>query len=151
MKKRVYESCRFYGHVLCQGRYKKKSMRQSEPRVALFDKEVLQSIIIHIKIMANIPINQGLSMQKKNNISVGVMAQRCHKWRQKRKQLLEQARGAFDPIEKEKILQAAEHYGRMVNDEQSKIDLKRGPREIDVDNVEDSDFESDEDITIVES
>ena len=82
-------------------------------------------------------------MQKKNNISVGVMAQRCHKWRQRRKQLLEQARMTNDPIEKEKILQAAEHYGRMVNDEQSRIDQKRGPRE-EV-SLDDTDLESDDD------
>ena len=70
-------------------------------------------------------------MQKKNNQSVGIMAQRCHKWRQKRKQLLEQARTINDEIEREKVLQAAEHYGRIVNDEQFRIDQRRGPRERD--------------------
>jgi len=82
-------------------------------------------------------------MQKKNNLSVGVMAQRCHKWRQKRKSLLEQARTTGDEIEREKILQAAEHYVRIVNDEQSKIDQKRGPREeipMDDDGMDDEDL-----------
>jgi len=53
--------------------------------------------------------------------------QRCHRWRQKRKQYIDQARATPDEIERERLLQMAEHYGRVVNDEQSKIDLKRDP------------------------
>ena len=87
-------------------------------------------------------------MQKRNNQSVGVMAQRCHKWRQKRKQLLEQARTTSDEIEREKILQAAEHYGRIVSDEQSKIDQKRGPREIEP--IDETYLEGEDDIINVE-
>jgi len=88
-------------------------------------------------------------MQKKNHQSVGIMAQRCHKWRQKWKQLREQARTTNDEIEREKILQAAEHYGRMVNDEQSKIDQKRGPRERDEtpEITYETDLSDDDDIT----
>ena len=64
---------------------------------------------------------------KKNQTSnVGQMIQRCHKWRQKRKQLIDQARQTTDEIERERLLQAAEHYGRIVNAEQDKIDSSRG-------------------------
>ena len=63
---------------------------------------------------------------KRNQMPVGLMVQRCHRWRQKRKQFIDQARGSADEIERERLLQMAEHYGRVVNDEQSKIDNKRG-------------------------
>ena len=66
---------------------------------------------------------------KKNQTSVGMMIQRCHKWRQKRKQYMDQARQATDEIERERLLQAAEHYGRIVNEEQSKIDSTRDPKD----------------------
>jgi vacuolar-type H+-ATPase subunit H len=62
---------------------------------------------------------------KKNQMSVGLMVQRCHHWRQKRKQFMDTARTTADEIERERLLQAAEHYGRIVNEEQSKIDSKR--------------------------
>ncbi len=64
---------------------------------------------------------------KKNQTSnVGQMIQRCHKWRQKRKQYIDQARQTSDEIERERLLQAAEHYCRIVNAEQGKIDSSRG-------------------------
>lgn len=66
---------------------------------------------------------------KKNQSNVGQMIQRCHKWRQKRKQLIDQARQTADEIERERLLQTAEHYGRMVNTEQVKIDSTRDPKE----------------------
>lgn len=67
---------------------------------------------------------------KKNQTSnVGQMIQRCHKWRQKRKQYIDQARQTTDEIERERLLQAAEHYGRIVNAEQDKIDSSRGTNE----------------------
>lgn len=53
------------------------------------------------------------------------MIQRCHKWRQKRKQYIDQARQTSDEIERERLLQAAEHYGRIVSAEQEKIDSTR--------------------------
>ena len=62
--------------------------------------------------------------QQSNN--VGQMIQRCHKWRQKRKQYIDQARQTSDEIERERLLQAAEHDGRIVNAEQDKIDSSRG-------------------------
>lgn len=55
------------------------------------------------------------------------MIQRCHKWRQKRKQYMDQARQTTDEIERERLMQAAEHYGRIVNAEQGKIDSTRAP------------------------
>jgi hypothetical protein len=58
---------------------------------------------------------------------MGLMVQRCHRWRQKRKQFMDQARATADEIERERMLQTAEHYGRIVSDEQSKIDSKREP------------------------
>ena len=64
---------------------------------------------------------------KKNQSSVGLMIQRCHKWRQKRKQYMDQARQTADEIERERLMQAAEHYGRIVNAEQGKIDSTRAP------------------------
>lgn len=66
---------------------------------------------------------------KKNQSNVGQMIQRCHKWRQKRKQFIDQARQTNDEIERERLLQAAEHYGRIVNAEQGKIDSTRDPKE----------------------
>ncbi|MBQ8294751.1 MAG: hypothetical protein IJX89_05195 [Alphaproteobacteria bacterium] len=66
---------------------------------------------------------------KKNQSNVGQMIQRCHKWRQKRKQYIDQARQTADEIERERLLQAAEHYGRIVNAEQGKIDSTRDPKE----------------------
>lgn len=66
---------------------------------------------------------------KKNQTSVGMMIQRCHKWRQKRKQYIDQARQTIDEIERERLLQFAEHYGRIVNAEQSKIDSSRDPKD----------------------
>ena len=57
------------------------------------------------------------------------MIQRCHKWRQKRKQYIDLARQTADEIERERLLQAAEHYGRMVNSEQGKIDSSRDSKE----------------------
>ncbi len=66
---------------------------------------------------------------KKNQTSVGQMIQRCHKWRQKRKQYIDQARQTSDEIERERLLQTAEHYGRMVNEEQVKIDSLRDPKD----------------------
>ena len=66
---------------------------------------------------------------KKNQTSVGQMIQRCHKWRQKRKQYIDQARQTNDEIERERLLQTAEHYGRMVNEEQVKIDSQRDPKD----------------------
>jgi hypothetical protein len=57
------------------------------------------------------------------------MIQRCHKWRQKRKQYIDQARQTSDEIERERLLQTAEHYCRMVNSEQGKIDSTRDPKE----------------------
>lgn len=66
---------------------------------------------------------------KKNTINVNQMIQRCHKWRQKRKQLLDQARQTADEIERERLLQTAEHYGRVVNTEQLKINSNRDIKE----------------------
>ena len=66
---------------------------------------------------------------KKNQSAVGQMIQRCHKWRQKRKQYMDLARQTSDEIERERLLQAAEHYGRIVNAEQGKIDSTRDPKD----------------------
>jgi len=66
---------------------------------------------------------------KKNQQSVGQMIQRCHKWRQKRKQYMDLARQTTDEIERERLLQTAEHYGRIVNEEQVKIDSQRDPKD----------------------
>ena len=63
---------------------------------------------------------------KKQQMSMGLMVQRCHRWRQKRKQFIDQARQTNDEVERERLLQMAEHYGRIVSDEQSRIDNKRG-------------------------
>ncbi len=66
---------------------------------------------------------------KKTQSSVGLMIQRCHRWRQKRKQYIDQARGTSDDIERERLLQMAEHYGRIVSYEQGKIDNTRDPKD----------------------
>ena len=66
---------------------------------------------------------------KKNQTSVGQMIQRCHKWRQKRKQYIDLARQTSDEIERERLLQTAEHYGRIVIEEQVKIDSQRDPKD----------------------
>ena len=66
---------------------------------------------------------------KKNQTAMGQMIQRCHKWRQKRKQYIDQARQTTDEIERERLLQAAEHYCRIANEEQSKIDSQRDPKD----------------------
>ena len=66
---------------------------------------------------------------KKNQTSVGQMIQRCHKWRQKRKQYIDLTRQTSDEIERERLLQTAEHYGRIVNEEQVKIDSQRDPKD----------------------
>ena len=62
---------------------------------------------------------------RKNQMSVGPMVQRCHRMRQKRKQFIDTAYATSDEIERERLLQIAEHYGRVVNNEQLKIDSKR--------------------------
>ncbi|MCL2737573.1 MAG: hypothetical protein FWE17_01780 [Alphaproteobacteria bacterium] len=59
-------------------------------------------------------------------MSTGLMIQRCHRWREKRRQYLDQARKTSDEIERERLLQMAEHYGRIVSEEQTKIDGVRG-------------------------
>lgn len=66
---------------------------------------------------------------KKNQQSVGQMIQRCHKLRQKRKQYIDLARQTTDEIERERLLQTAEHYGRVANEEQAKIDSQRDPKD----------------------
>ena len=68
-------------------------------------------------------------VNKKQQTSVNMMIQRCHKWRQKRKQYIDQARQTSDEVERERLLQTAEHYGRIVNVEQAKIDSSRDPKE----------------------
>ncbi len=67
------------------------------------------------------------SNNSRNQSPVTIMIQRCHKWRMKRKQYMDQARLATDEIERERLLQSAEHYGRIVNEEQAKIDSTRAP------------------------
>lgn len=66
---------------------------------------------------------------KKQLSSVGMMIQRCHKWRQKRKQYIDMARQTNDEVERERLLQSAEHYCRIINEEQSKIDSTRDPKD----------------------
>ncbi len=66
---------------------------------------------------------------KKNQSNVGLMIQRCHKWRVRRKQFIDQARNTFDEIERERLLQSAEHCVRMTNAEQEKIDSIRDSKE----------------------
>ena len=66
---------------------------------------------------------------KKNQTSVGQMIQGCHKWRQKRKQYIDLARQTNDEIERERLLQTAEHYCRIANEDQAKIDSMRDPKD----------------------
>ena len=66
---------------------------------------------------------------KKSQTPVGQMIQRCHKWRQKRKQYIDQARQTNDEVERERLLQWAEHYYRIANEEQQKIDSQRDPKD----------------------
>lgn len=66
---------------------------------------------------------------KKNQSNVGLMIQRCHKWRMRRKQFIDQARVTSDEIERERLLQSAEHCVRMTNAEQEKIDALRDTKE----------------------
>ena len=66
---------------------------------------------------------------KKQQSNVGMMIQRCHKWRQKRKQYIDMARQTNDEVERERLLQTAEHYGRVANEEQVKIDSQRDPKD----------------------
>jgi len=69
-------------------------------------------------------------MQKqKISSTMNQMIQRCHKWRQKRKQLIDLARQQTDEIERERLLQAAEHYGRIVAETQLQIDSQRDPKD----------------------
>ncbi len=90
---------------------------------------------------------------KKNQSSVGLMIQRCHKWRQKRKQYMDLARQTADEVERERLMQTAEHYGRIVNAEQGKIDSTRDPKdktsivEEQTDAVETIDSSEEEDMT----
>ena len=77
----------------------------------------------------NFLIKRKKMQNKKNQSSVGQMIQRCHKWRQKRKQYIDQARQTTDEIERERLLQTAEHYGRIVSAEQGKIDSSRDSKE----------------------
>ena len=86
-----------------------------------YDKRILLPI-------KNVFMIKEKNMQNKKNqtSNVGQMIQRCHKWRQKRKQYIDLARQTTDEIERERLLQAAEHYGRIVNAEQEKIDSTRG-------------------------
>ncbi|MFQ6739494.1 MAG: hypothetical protein ACLRFJ_02410 [Alphaproteobacteria bacterium] len=70
-----------------------------------------------------------MANNKKQQSNVGMMIQRCHKWRQKRKQYIDMARQTNDEVERERLLQAAEHYCRIVNEEQGKIDSMRDPKD----------------------
>lgn len=82
---------------------------------------------------------------KKNQSPVTQMIQRCHKWRQKRKQYIDMARQTSDEIERERLLQTAEHYGRIVNLEQGKIDSSRdGKEKNQIPDVEDNSTENPE-------
>ena len=87
---------------------------------------------------------------KKNQVFVGSMIQRCHKWRQKRKQYMDQARTASDQIERERFLQCGEHYGRIVSEEQGKIDSKRDIKDKIPTNEMLSDDENDDDSDLPE-
>ncbi len=92
-----------------------------------------------------------MANNKKQQSNVGMMIQRCHKWRQKRKQYIDQARQTVDEIERERLLQAAEHYGRIVNEEQDKIDSTRDPKtpiveDVPVEGAENTDAGDDEDL-----
>lgn len=85
---------------------------------------------------------------KKNQTQVGQMIQRCHKWRQKRKQYIDQARQTTDEIERERLLQTAEHYCRIINEEQIKIDSQRDPKDK---NIQEETIESGENSDTKES
>ena len=85
---------------------------------------------------------------KKNQTQVGQMIQRCHKWRQKRKQYIDQARQTTDEIERERLLQTAEHYCRIINEEQIKIDSQRDPKDK---NIQEETIESGENSDAKES
>ncbi len=85
---------------------------------------------------------------KKNQSNVGQMIQRCHKWRQKRKQYIDQARQTADEIERERLLQTAEHYGRMVNSEQGKIDSTRDVKDKGVTTAQDAPEDTDSDVAL---
>lgn len=94
----------------------------------LYNSNVEEQTVICLKVL--FPLNKRKKMQnKKNQTSVTQMIQRCHKWRQKRKQYIDQARQTTDEIERERLLQAAEHYGRIVNEEQTKIDSQRDTKD----------------------
>ncbi len=100
---------------------------------------------LYISRLSNPETKKLHTMQyKKNQMSVGLMIQRCHRWRQKRKQYIDAARGVADNIERERILQMAEHYGRIVSYEQGKIDSSRDPREK-VQNNHNAEIESNDD------
>ena len=66
---------------------------------------------------------------KKNQSPMALMIQRCHKWRQKRKQYIDQARQTSDEVERERLLQTAEHFCRIANEAQIKIDSQRNSKE----------------------
>ena len=70
-----------------------------------------------------------MSKNKNQNAAVSQMIQRCHKWRQKRKQYIDQARQNNDSVERERLLQMAEHFCRIANEEQLKIDSQRDPKD----------------------
>lgn len=70
-----------------------------------------------------------MALPNRKQTSVTQMIGRCHKWRQKRKQYIDQARITNDVIERERLLQMAEHYGRIVADEQGKIDNNRDKKQ----------------------
>ncbi len=94
----------------------------------LYNSNVEEQTVICLKVL--FPLNKRKKMQnKKNQTSVTQMIQRCHKWRQKRKQYIDQARQTTDEIERERLLQTAEHYGRIVNEEQTKIDSQRDAKD----------------------
>ena len=91
---------------------------------------VVQLIFYYIDCVFLPNKNKRIKMQsKKNQSSVGLMIQRCHKWRTRRKQLTDQARVTSDEIERERLLQSAEHYVRMINSEQGKIDSMRDTKD----------------------
>jgi hypothetical protein len=72
------------------------------------------------------PRSKNNNNNNNNNNNVGSMIQRCHKWRQMKKKYMDTARTTMDKIERERLYQMAEHYGRIVNEEQLKIDSTRG-------------------------
>lgn len=86
-------------------------------------------VIIYCRKFISLNKKETNMVNKKGQTAVTQMIQRCHKLRQKRKQLIDQARQTADEIERERLLQTAEHYCRIVNDEQTKIDSQRDPKE----------------------